>query len=169
MSADLVTWLRAALDEDERVARAAITEPFPAYRGPDARPGPPPGVWETPHDDPVVSSIDMSIYDEGGHSEAHAAHIARWDPARVLAEIAAKRAIIDEVGRWQHDYISEDAWYSCAQAVDSQAGEPGSGCLDDSRAGKGCDCGLDQRRARILGPLAGVYRDRPGFDPSWLD
>jgi hypothetical protein len=157
VSADLVTWLRAALDDDQRAAESASPGPWHPNAESDE-------VWAV-DDVPVAEGFALS----GNQLRATVVHIVRWDPVRVLAEVAAKRAILDEVARWQHDYIPEDAWYSCAQAVDSQAGEPGSGCLDDSRAGKGCDCGLDQRRTRVLGPLAQVYRDRAGFDPSWLD
>lgn len=59
---ELITWLRAQLDDDERVARAAW---------PDCTP-----------DDPRASDEDIR-------------HIARWDPARVLAEVEAKRRILD--------------------------------------------------------------------------
>lgn len=55
---DLITWLRAQLDEDERAARAWM--PF------------------------------------GTPTAADREHIARHDPARVLAEVDAKRRILDE-------------------------------------------------------------------------
>lgn len=138
MTAGLVTWLNDALDDDEAAAHAEEK-------------------WRAAH--PPVPGVSYELPPLMAHG---------WDdPARVLAEVTAKRAVIDEVARWQHDYVRDDDWYSCAQAVDSQAGAPGSGCGDDARAGTGCDCGLEHRRARVLGPLAQVYRDRPGFDPSW--
>ena len=62
---DLATWLRACLDDDERVARAA--ERF----------------WHGVR----VESATMAEED----------HVRRWDPARVLAEIDAKRRILDWV------------------------------------------------------------------------
>jgi hypothetical protein len=58
MTDDLITWLRAQLDEDERVARAWL---------------------------PL-----------GNPTAADREHIARHDPARVLAEVDAKRRILDE-------------------------------------------------------------------------
>lgn len=62
MSDELATWLRARLDEDERVARAL--EP------------------------------DYGIYPDG-HTEAGSAYLERFDSERVLAEIAAKRQLLD--------------------------------------------------------------------------
>jgi hypothetical protein len=62
---DLVAWTRAQIDEDERVARAA-------------RPG---------YFTPAVLSLFSAVGD--------AQHVTRHDPARVLAEVAAKRAILD--------------------------------------------------------------------------
>ncbi|HEY1668517.1 MAG TPA: DUF6221 family protein [Trebonia sp.] len=41
-----------------------------------------------------VEGDDIKIYDEGGHDASQADHIARHDPARVLREIEAKRAIL---------------------------------------------------------------------------
>ncbi len=61
---ELITWLRAALDEDEQWARAAE------------------GGWITLGPDPErTNSVGR--------------HAARWDPARVLAEIDAKRQLLD--------------------------------------------------------------------------
>jgi hypothetical protein len=95
-------------------------------------------------------------------------HAPLYTPAaQLLADIASKRAILAEVMSWQHDYIPEDSWYSCAQAVDSQDGEPGSGCGDDARANTGCDCGLDHRRDRFLRLLAQPYRGVDGWRDEW--
>jgi hypothetical protein len=46
------------------------------------------------------------VYDEGSPTEDEAAHIARWDPARVLAECEAKRRIVKlhEID-WRDDRI----------------------------------------------------------------
>lgn len=86
----LVEFLAARLDEDEAAARAATA-----------------GPW---HDDGgCISSAGYQITDYGAYTRAdgeaeeweerqqHAdsAHIARHDPARVLREVAAKRAIIE--------------------------------------------------------------------------
>lgn len=63
---ELIAFVRAQLDEDERVARAAQE-----------------WTWR-----PELAA-------EFGSPE----HIARWDPARVLAEVEAKRRILDEYKR----------------------------------------------------------------------
>lgn len=68
---DLVTWLRAQLDEDERVAQAAI-----------------PGPWVADGDE-VLHDGDQVVL--SGHSTEH---VARHDPVRVLAEMEAKRELI---------------------------------------------------------------------------
>lgn len=98
-----------------------------------------------------------------------ATHIARHDPATVLADVAGKRAILAEVLSWQHAYIDGGSWLSCAQAVDphDEDGTPGSGCADEDCAGGPCDCGLDRRREMMLNALAAAYVGRPGFKPEW--
>lgn len=95
MSEDpLVTFLRARLDEDEAVARDLPPRWFVGERG-----------WVLD-----AEEIDPHAEDEQHDSIAQAmvtpaaAHIARHDPARVLAEVAAKRAIlrlhVPEVPSW---------------------------------------------------------------------
>lgn len=82
----LTDFLLARIAEDEAVARKAINAGD--------------GVWARSDEHEaylcIVEGADIRIYDEGGHDEHQAAHIARHDPARVLAECAAKRAIVDE-------------------------------------------------------------------------
>ena len=74
---DLIAFVRARLDEDERVARAAST--------PNSLP---PGSW---------AFTDMQIRDAAGclvvkHTwPAEGEHIARHDPARALLEVETKR------------------------------------------------------------------------------
>jgi len=82
---DLVEFLRARLDEDEQAARAAL-----------------PGPWRTDHNfdqglrimdgSGLVITWTPSFYERG---PADAEHIARHDPARVLAEVEAKRWLIE--------------------------------------------------------------------------
>jgi hypothetical protein len=81
---DLVAFLRARLVEDEQAAQA--TEERAGYQ------------WTagTGMQSARIKGPGMTIYDEGGHGEKEAAHIVRWDPARVLAEVEAKRRILDE-------------------------------------------------------------------------
>lgn len=92
---ELITWLRAQLDEDERVARAAHVGPWrtePAdsvYVQESAvvhHPGPLPS-WAT-------TVVPPDSEGGAGIEPADAEHVARWDPARVQAEVEAKRRIL---------------------------------------------------------------------------
>lgn len=80
----LVEFLRARLDEDEQMARAAGEEGsrWTDHYG---------SVHAEDTDDPGVPVV----YNEGRPTDEQAAHIARHDPARVLAEVEAKRRIIE--------------------------------------------------------------------------
>jgi hypothetical protein len=89
---ELITWLRAQLDEDERVALAATA-----------------GAWVvTTTDGRSVCGVQAlgrlnGIPATSVHCRADAEHIARHDPARVLAEVEAKRRLLD----------LHDGWHSC--------------------------------------------------------
>ena len=85
----LTEFLTACLDEDERVAVAAggrewLSDPDGFREGRVEEVTPPPG------------EVGVVVYDEGRPTGEEAAHIAAWNPARVLADIAAKRAIVEE-------------------------------------------------------------------------
>jgi hypothetical protein len=162
MSDDLVARLRHAwdererqLDEDERVAQEALHED--AVR---------PGEWMTEHHDmdPQQPHTCHIAEDRAGHywSVAHAVyipnaeHVARHDPARVLAEvergrrdIAAKRRILD-------DY---DIVVSAIRRTDDVAGNQLLYARRDAaRRGRGPDLAL-----RLLVDLWPVLPD-PGLD-----
>jgi Family of unknown function (DUF6221) len=90
--------------------------------------------------------------------ELKAAHIARQDPARTLRRVKATRDLVAAILAERHDYNDGDSFYSCSQAVEyGTDGEPGSGCSNDERAGRPCDCGRDARVARLLGIIAGEW------------
>lgn len=82
---DLIDWLRAVLDEDEAAARAATPGPWWAHRQ---------------GDEAIVSPGVAMDREEGGVSLEDATHIALHDPAAVLADIVAKRAILDTYTAW---------------------------------------------------------------------
>lgn len=96
----LTEFLLARIDEDEAAARAASPAPW-SYPGIESVAG---GllydasrtiaqiVWDNPgdHDGSIVRFLP---WDE---SDANGAHIARHDPARVLAECEAKRRIVEK-------------------------------------------------------------------------
>lgn len=86
MSKDLATWLRNRLDEDEQVAREAMHRP---------RSSPPAiGHWGYVHED-LVDGDGLVLAPKVWIPAAK--HTARWDPARVLAEVQAKRSMIDHL------------------------------------------------------------------------
>jgi hypothetical protein len=110
---DLVTWLRAQLDEDERVTRQVIAEPGGFY-------------IEAETEDVNVMTVGAYVY--------------RWTPKRILAEVDAKRRILDE-----HRLVAADDVPGLVQ------------------------CGLDGETMPCdhVRLLALPYADRPGYDESW--
>lgn len=155
----LVEFLSARVAEDEAAAKA-VTDFFYSE-----------GRWEWNLFGHVTKvslvderGVEMVATKGDGPTWMVNEHISRHDPARVLAECAAKRAIIEAVGAWRHEVV-EDCWYTCAAATEER---DGGTCCDDNRRDVGeCDCGLDYRVARILGPLAAIHADHADYDPSW--
>ena len=110
----VVDFLRECLDKDEPTARYATTR--------DAVDNRSPGGW-------------------GGWWIGHYHHYARHDPASVLTDIAAKRAILDE--------YTESASRTVAHGAPSNH-EVRTAALAD-----------------VIQILAEAYADRPGYDESW--
>ena len=118
----------------------------------------------------------LPLVDDGWHrtivyghatTPAVAAHIARNDPARRLRDVKATRDLLAAILAEQHDYNDGDPWFSCSQAtVPGDDGEPGSGCANDERAGKPCDCGRDARVARLLGIIASEWNETGDADAT---
>jgi hypothetical protein len=82
---DLIAFLRARLDEDERTARSVLWD----GSGNTLK-------WDLPFSATVQVGSEVFTTDDS----AVADHIARHDPARVLAEVDAKRRIVDECAYW---------------------------------------------------------------------
>lgn len=101
MTADLIDFLRARLADDERTAQAAAGRSM-EWRSAEDRGSVSGGPfapcdceeWELPCTLSAHATHTI-VYDEGYPHEDEAEHIARHDPARVLREVAAKRAIIE--------------------------------------------------------------------------
>lgn len=117
--------VRAGLAEDERLANALGGGRVEAV---DC-------LWETKYLNLVMPSGEVKHTAE--LSAELADHIARHDPARVLAEVAAKRALLDEVLGWRHD----------------------SSCTHHHGHGLSCDCGRDERVRGVLTLLAAPYQE----------
>lgn len=128
----LVAFLTARLGEDEAGARLA------------AREG---GTWTQV--DPVrycgriEAAGGVVVYDEGSPDEYQAPHIARHDPARVLREVAAKRAHIRAWGAItpdSHDPIDDHDWR---------------------------EFGAREALKEVLRTDAAVYSSHAGYRPEW--
>ena len=159
MTNDLVTWLRAQLDEDERVAGSATSGPW-TNDDPLARDG----VYSPAIDGFVV---DCEYVYMGPFTVHNATHIARHDPNRVLAEVEAKRRILD---LHPHQRFAEPPWL----------GEPRPALVEDPRY-VGCStCNnrtspFDATHQEVhpgwwcetVRLLALPYAANPGYDESW--
>jgi len=163
VTADLVAFLRARLDEDGAVAREAGAAPW--RHNPRVR-------WQRPNDDcfeEVVSAgghgAAVRIASTGEHgdpvSKGRAQHIARWDPARVLAEVDAKRRILA-------------LHHATPSPADGPADPPVTVCVEcgpdthtlwetDPRGARG-----DWYPCPTLRLLVLPYRDHPDYQPAWV-
>lgn len=125
MTADLVEFLRARLNEDSGYARHAATEAGTDWRTPAS------GVLETADDLHGLGDSRLTSF------------ISRFDPGWVLAEVAAKRSILDE----------------CAAAIESGEIQPGT-TWNDMAAG--AELAVD-----VLQLLAAPYASHPDYQAAW--
>lgn len=151
---DLVTWLRAQLDREEGdanlipgggyqpakwTAHRVTDGDWSEIRQHDLPVGAPPGEWEE------TSTAGLMVW---GRNEDQ--HVARWDPARVVAEVAAKRAILDEI--FQYEAVRDGEWGCCHGAGEIAAGN----CPE-----------IPVNEIRAVQLLALPYAMNPGYDESW--
>lgn len=87
---DIAEFLTARLDEDEKAAAAAGEGPLGRWEIGPAAPGDSGGLQAA-----WVSSAEGWMIAEVGSERVFAEHIVRHDPARVLTDIAAKRALLE--------------------------------------------------------------------------
>lgn len=123
MTADLVAFLGARLDDDEQYAQ---------------------GPW---------GDNGYSEYNDPGTPGHH---------LRVLAEVDAKRRLLDRALAKQHT-VCEDGWYTCGAATEER---DGGECCDEGRIGP-CDCGRDAEVDAVLGLLALPYASHPDYRQEW--
>jgi hypothetical protein len=126
---DLIAFLSARLDEDEQAARDAESASW-STGVPD---GPIGGLLTVRRD----YAPAMQDYVTGSIHDENAIHIARHDPARVLREVAAKRAVLGLV------------------FVGDLDGTTDSGL------------GYQEGVMRSLELLAAAYSDHDDYDPTW--
>lgn len=154
---DLVEFLEARLAEDEAVAREAITPDRPGTHW----------EWESTADDddpesprwlrtveefPTKSGVGdlpgFPLYGCTADPSPAMNHIARQDPARILREVAAKRAVM----------IAADDATSYDMTVESDRGVGSRNMIEDPYVGD-----------VILRALASAYSDHPDFNPDWAE
>lgn len=133
MSADLAAFVTARLGEDEAAAKAAQLR----HAGP----------WSHADNPDSPLPVAASLYDSRDESVGVirgsylAAHIARHDPARVLREVAAKRAIL---AAWQESLTIQDGYREV-----------------------GYEEGRREAQERDVRHLAAAWGDHPDYDPEW--
>ena len=159
---DLITWLRGVLDADESAAKAVRRLAWES----DGRitvSGDVAGVWVLGDDgDPVAIAQCATAEDgEGVDPRVIATHIALHDPEQVLADVAAKRAILDA-------YLPEDGdphpGLPCIN-YEGQNPEHYSEWDTCSRHIKANETLI--RQDFVIRLLASAYRHRPGWRDSW--
>ena len=82
---EVIAAIRARLDDDERIALAAY-----------------PNAWhieETRHHEFLIVPDYFPSTPAVARTASNGEHIARWDPARVLAAVRGHRKILDEIER----------------------------------------------------------------------
>lgn len=135
---ELVQFLRDRLDEDERIARTASEDVDHGDR------------WEAElyGDDPEKQDAWGRLpFEEDPTPWVCVRHAARHDPARILADVEAKRRAVDECAYWNE---------KLAQAAANPNARPYP-CLGEI---------LDAVNP-ILRALALPYVDHPDCKPEW--
>jgi hypothetical protein len=153
----LTEFVTARLDEDEAAATGATPGPWAVGGSPDAMYLPRDFVHAPGYRPEGFSQGqnvgDASVADGGmgpwavsvrgsGFPQANATHIARWDPARVLGEVDAKRKILAE------HRIIDGRCHVCTAIADGHATRFRAPCW-------------------TLLALASVYSDHPDYDQEW--
>lgn len=153
----LPEFLLARADELEAAARAAseaTDRDWLMFTHPDSRYGERAFVSGADDGDPVAEC-------EGSPPAAVAAHIAAWDPARVLAWCAAIRAVV-ELHRHEAKGPGPVLYDGSRDLNEGVFGCVICSCVDDDPGwhftGGWCD---------TLRQLAAIWADHPDFDPAW--
>jgi hypothetical protein len=147
---DLVKFVAARLDEDEAAAKAAT--------------GRLSGRW--------YADVEGNVQDEntgGGGSayvgvgpwngpmdEAHRAHITRHDPAQVLREVTAKRAVME---LWEDPELVRNPYLRDDLAENFHDGRDPDEIQEQAETAELIDS--------IVRTLAAVWSDHPDYQPEW--
>lgn len=155
MADEIVAFIEARLAEDERIARAATAAPWLIDEG-DEVPAHSLTIKGGPDQIPTVPGHETVVYSEYIWDETRPdfAHIARWDPARVLREVAAKRGILT---RYQNAMRGLDT-------LENSDPQPPGPVIS----------GRDLLRTNVAALriavrlLAAAYADHPDYREEWL-
>lgn len=151
---DLATFVRARLDEAEQLARATRPD------------GLKPAKWAAePWLDGTGERCDLrdlplgALTSHGALEVAHAKHIAYHDPARVLADIDAKRRIIDRYVELRDR--CDAAWREYSDWIDGKpTPEPATQAGQHDRA-------ICDELATVLRLHAAPFADHPDYRDEW--
>ena len=117
---ELVAWYRQQLDDDEREAKESAKESTRHLAGADPEVV---GHWHVV--ERAATGTFVATRDQWGrvaevfptYGGAHADHIARHGPAAVLADIEAKRAVLDYYEHIENSTLSNPSEYNTAGAM----------------------------------------------------
>lgn len=175
MTGELIAWLRAQLDHDERVAQAVHQPGIAWVTGVPGeadhvyawRPDQPQRCSEHPEDAPnpcddaIVAVCQDDVGHFGGDAEQRATHIALYSPSRALAEIAAKRQIIDA-------YLPPGVDPHPGQACINHEGQDPAHYDEHDTCWRHLGANRDRFHGdHVLRLLALPYADRLGYREDW--
>lgn len=106
---DLIEFLQARLNEDQTAAEGASNKGHAEWHT----------VFGQTGDYEVEDDAGRPVTGELVEWTSQAVHIARHDPARELAEVAAKRAVVERHSSSDFQYVGDDGG-----GVSEYAGEP---------------------------------------------
>jgi hypothetical protein len=159
-SVTIIEFLSARLDEDEAVARAAS-----------------PGPWHTNAEAHEVLAVDDITVAEGfalsgPQTRATTEHIARHDPARVLAEVEAKRKIIAFHDQWPvlvqtEPKIEFSGSDTLGATIDQYAVRMSQQIDWQTTQQYRARFGTEPPTAPMLRALVQVYSGHPDFEEEW--
>lgn len=150
---DLTAFLRTRVAEDEEAARAAGGAPFkPIPR------------WLAGESNGAGIRRDDGV-PVAGHSWPHEMdHIARWDPARVLAECAAKRELVDLHEATDQGIVKNGKWNEATQTMEPRRYWFCGVCDYDRDYGY---MGDEKQGCETLLLLGSMYADHPEYRDEW--
>jgi len=155
---NITEFLEARIAEDEAVARDASQ-----------------GRWEViPRgDQPTVQEAGIDAWlaitssDPGRPKDANAKHIARHDPARVLAECKAKRVIIEQHKDWPVLVERKPEFTEAGNDLHSMTYRVTQEMVWLTEQEYVKKFGVEAPTTNMIRALAAVYADHPDYQQEW--